>query len=297
MIAAGLAPHALWLVALAAMTIAALTPTLADWTQARTQSIRTVTAAYPDLAGEADLIADDAIAEALPRYTHGSFAALATSIAKRRALDRLREREAEREGYDELRAEAEEEQEATSPEYDRPEPVDVDAKIASITVDQTRAAVLAECYRRLGAAVGSGSIIDDTFHSGVFPQLAVNPIRSAASRASEMLRLARASPTLLHHLTDLAGLECLAALEVPEGEQPRGRRRVLIRGDDGAVKVYGTDATESAVLAILADSWPVVRAAEHPDTIIARKAANIRQATPKKVSTGRIRTKPKKGKR
>lgn len=254
-------------------------PTTAEWNDARAQALRVVRRNYSDVAHEADVIVDDAIAEALPRFTRGSFEALVTSIAKRRAIDRLRELEAAKEGYDELRGEAEEEQEATSPEYDKPEAPDIDAQLATVTLEQTREATLAECRRLLLAATGAaGQARLDA--GALLAPASIAGLRDLGDLARSILASARKSPHLLA-LVDVEQLETLADLEVRR-EIRQGVRHVPYVDASGAAKVYGrSSSTEAAVLAILDESWPEVRAGDLPGDIIKRKAANIRQVAPK----------------
>ena len=72
-------------------TVRADDPTTKEWKEARAQALRVVARKYAAVAHEADLIVDDAIAESLPRFVDGSFAALVTQTASRRALNRLQE--------------------------------------------------------------------------------------------------------------------------------------------------------------------------------------------------------------
>jgi len=167
--------------------------------------------------------------------------------------------------------------EESAPDSTPPE-VDAKARCAEITLEQTRDATTAECHRRFAAAVGVPWTPDLGSEAPIVgsatPHYAVEAFREAADRAREMLRLARITPTFLH-MVDVAQLEIVAAT-CPPRELPKGSRRYHYTDASGARRTYGETSGEAAVLAILAGSWPRVRAGDLPEEIIDRKDANIR---------------------
>lgn len=233
--------------------MSALTPTAREWQEARAQALRVICRKYADIAHEADMIVDDAIAESLPRFVVGSFAALVTQTAARRAMNRLRDLAADKAAYDVLRSEAEEAFEATSPEHETRQPAE-----ATITMEQTREATLVECRRRLAKAVGGGTLIDT--------------VREASETAWRILRLANEAPGLMR----LVDAEALA--RIAGDESSVGRRECRYVDASGVVRVYGHSHAEAAVLAILAGSWPQVRVGALPSDVIDDRASAIRMA-------------------
>ena len=251
------------------------TPTGDEWREAQRQARRLVKLEYPGVAHEADMIVDGAIEEALPHFVDGSFAALVSVRARQRALDRQRSLDVDTNARVTLAAGMEVEESA--PDSTPPE-VDAKARCAEITLEQTRDATTAECHRRFAAAVGVPWTPDLGSEAPIVgsatPHYAVEAFREAADRAREMLRLARITPTFLH-MVDVAQLEIVAAT-CPPRELPKGSRRYHYTDASGARRTYGETSGEAAVLAILAGSWPRVRAGDLPEEIIDRKDANIR---------------------
>lgn len=237
-----------------------MTPTAKEWREARAQALRVVARKYAAVAHEADMIVDEAIAESLPRFVDGSFAALVTQTASRRAIDRLRELATAKEGYDVLRSEAEAAFEATACEVDddsSPSP-----ERPSLTIGETKAATLAECQRRLAAAVGGGTPIDT---------IAPDEVRRCAAG---ILAIAAAFQGIAAAV-DLAALMALSGAGETHEQRRRSYRYV---NEHGVECVYGTTHAESAVLAILSGSWPKVRAGALPAEVIKLRANALRMA-------------------
>lgn len=237
-----------------------MTPTTKEWKEARAQALRVVARKYAAVAHEADLIVDDAIAESLPRFVDGSFAALVTQTASRRALNRLQELAYDKGAYDVLRAEAEETFEATSPDHEpAAHPLE---RLKEVTIEQTREATLAECRRRLAAAIGGGRPLDD------MPSPGTGNVVQESRLARQILKLAQASSSLLQ-MMNVMQLEAAS------------RRRLSFRYLDpsGTEHTYGSTCVEAAVLAILYGSWPTKTVAgAHPADIIALRANAIEQS-------------------
>lgn len=241
-----------------------MTPTTKEWKEARAQALRVIIRKYADIAHEADMIVDEAIAESLPRFTNGSFAALVTTTAARRSLDRLRELAAATEAYDTLRGEAEEAFEATSPEHVTAPPAPEPKDPAPVTIGETKAATLVECQRRLEKAVGTGTPLDTIAPDAV--------LRCAA----KILAIATAFQGIAA-MVDMAQLR--AAGHGDTHEQRRRSYRYL--DADGTERVYGSTHAECAVLAILAGSWPKVKAGALPADVIDARANTLRMANRK----------------
>lgn len=240
-------------------------PTTKEWREARAQALRVIIRKYADIAHEADMIVDEAIAESLPRFVDGSFAALVTQTAARRSIDRLRELATAKEGYDVLRVEAEAAFEATALRRDESTPALPEPERPDVTIGETRAATLAECQRRLAVAVGAGTPIDT---------IAPDEVRRCAAG---ILAVAAAFQGIAAAV-DLAALMALSG----GGETHEHRRRSYRYLDaHGTERVYGTTNAESAVLAILAGSWPKVRAGALPAEVIEVRANALRMATRK----------------
>lgn len=245
--------------------MSARTPTIKEWREARTQALRVVARKYAAVAHEADLIVDDAIAESLPRFVDGSFAALVTQTASRRALNRIRDLATEREAYDVLRGEAEEAFEATTPKHER-EP---ERGPPAITLEQTKAAALAECCRRLARAIGTGTSIDPA------PQqdATLKSMHDAAERAAKIVALVGDMPELAEAVR-LDELRALASVRVEW--EPQRRRSHRFVDATGVERTFGSTCAESAVLAILAGSWPErMSAGTLPGDIIVARANAI----------------------
>lgn len=241
--------------------MSARTPTIKEWREARAQALRVVARKYAAVAHEADLIVDDAIAESLPRFVDGSFAALVTQTASRRAIDRLRELATAKEGYDVLRSEAEAAFEATAREADAGPP-SPSLERPALTIGETRAATLAECHRRLAAAVGGGTPID---------VITPDEVRRCAAGILAVAAAFRGIAAAVN----MAELMALSGV----GETHEQRRRSYRYVDEHGVEcVYGTTHAESAVLAILSGSWPKVRAGALPSEVIEARANSLRMA-------------------
>lgn len=239
-----------------------MTPTTKEWREARAQALRVIIRKYADIAHEADMIVDEAIAESLPRFTDGSFAALVTQTAARRSIDRLRELATAKEGYDVLRAEAEAAFEATALKRDESTPALPETERPDVTIGETKAATLAECQRRLAAAVGAGTPIDT---------IAPDEVRRCAAG---ILAIAAAFQGIAAAV-NLAELMALSGA----GETHEQRRRSYRYLDaTGAERVYGATLAESAVLAILSGSWPKVKPGATPAQVIDDRASAIRVA-------------------
>jgi len=251
-----------------------MTPSTKEWREARAQALRVIIRKYADIAHEADMIVDEAIAESLPRFEHGSFATLVTTTAARRALNRLRDLATDREAYDVLRSEAEEAFETTSLEHER-EP---EASAPVVTLEQTKAATVAECCRRLARAIGAGTSLDPAP-----PQDAtLKSLHDAAERAAKIVALVGDMPELAVAVR-LDDLKALASVTVEW--EPQRRRTHRYTDEHGTERTYGSTYAECAVLAILAGSWPRVRVGALPSEVIDDRASAIRVAAQRAIRT------------
>ena len=274
MSAAGLAPHAIWLVALAAMSLAALLaprdPSAAEYREARRSAVRVVR--------DEDAV-DDAIAEALLRLRRegGDFTALVVATAKRRKLDSHREAEQAKDARSALAREAREVREAAVHGVEQPEAPDLDSPEAEAAC---RAATLAECRRRLVDVTGEDGLawIAHAGESSVTPERVAEE-RKAARAARKALRALEGAPNYVRDRVDERALGQYAAGGRDTWHTiAGGRYRVLYLGPDGKERVYGLTAAEAAVLSLLSGNWPARQGVARPGAVIRTETNAIRKA-------------------
>lgn len=274
MSAAGLAPHAIWLVALAMMTAAALLaprdPTPAEYREARRSAVRVVR--------DEDAV-DDAIGEALLRLRRegGDFVALVVATAKRRKLDAHREAEQARGACSALAREAREVREAAVHGVEQPEAPALDSPEAEAAC---RAATLAECRRRLVDVTGEDGLawIARAGESSVTPERVAEE-RVAARAAREALRALEGAPDYVRDRVDERALcQYAAGGRDTWHTLTAGRYRVLYLGPDGKEHVYGLENAEAAVLSLLCGAWPPSATVATPAEVIRLESEAIRRA-------------------
>ncbi len=288
MSAVGLVPHAAWLAGMLALLLAAIVvgprvacagetsmvgrePTSKEWAEARANAIK-----HLARKGAADIV-DDAVLKVLQRFRAegGDFSAMVLEAATRGAKVCGREAKAERRAAKTIRHFA---PKPTDP--DPPTPEEIDARRQALqealdTPEATRDATLRECKMRFLSTVGeSGKARLD---GPSLPHSSVLVFRDLARNAARILAAARTNRHLLA-LVNVDGLEGLASLDV-DHEIRRGVRTHRYTDAKGREKVYGSTYVESAVLAILDDSWPKYEAGETPKIVIDRKAEAIAAAT------------------
>lgn len=312
MIAVGLGAHAIHIIGLFALLLAAIVgaprggyageretsmvergdPPGEEYRAARSTVLRYLRGYlrdHPDEESEAEDLADAAIMEALPRYRRegGVWGALVMATAKRRCLDGKRREKVTSAIADDFRHVA---PTRTRSLDDDPEPTPEARDAATLAmlaspeaIAATRAATLAECRRRLERVTGADGLAwlaeVERDESSLSPRrLAEHDAARKASR--DILKALEGAPPWLAERVDTGAL-CQYAADGPTWHTlTAGKFVVRYRDKSGHERVYGQTPAQAAVLSLLCGHWPEIKgkAAATPATVIRAEAGAIAKA-------------------